>query len=129
MKTNKKQCFTRIEWLVVIAMSGILAGIVLVSLSGVREKSEVASLKSTLSSATTIASLCYNDAGALSAVNSSTEANICSDTSIVGAWPTPDKGTISYTSGDTDITGTAPNGTSITCSIATGSCSEVVATP
>ena len=129
MKTNK-QGFTLIELLVVIAIIGILAGIVLVSLSGVREKSEVASLKSTLSSATTIASLCYNEEGSLTAVNDSTATAICSDTSIAGDWPTPDKGSLSYTSGDATITGTAPNGTTITCEIATGSCSEAApATP
>lgn len=127
MKTKQNKGFTLIELLVVIAIIGILAGIVLVSLGGVRDRATVASLRSTMASATTIANLCAAEEGA-DAVNAyGADSPICDAVDIVGNWPTvaDNVGSIFYAGGGSDtITGTAAvtPAVTVTCTISTGSC-------
>ncbi len=52
MKKNMKQGFTLIELLIVIAIIGILAGVILVSTSSARTKANVAAFKSEVAGAT-----------------------------------------------------------------------------
>ena len=63
MKLNYKKGFTIIEHLVVVAIIGILASIVLVSLNSARDKGRDASAKGSMSSARAAAELYFDDTG------------------------------------------------------------------
>lgn len=76
---NKKYSkgFTLVELLVVIAIIGILASVVLVSLSSQRQKARVSAAVQSGKSAVTMASACYVEGGTIAATGS-TATDICS---------------------------------------------------
>lgn len=128
MKMNKKG-FTLVELLVVVSIIGILAGIVLVSLNSGRERTRKASLQSTLSSIITVANMCVNDGGTVTAPVSNTNGGgpICTSTAndITEVWPALAVPGASYqyrTVSDTTISAGTADADVVTCTVATSSC-------
>ena len=86
---NQRKGFTLIELLVAMAIIGILAAVVLVSMSGYRIDANASKITTSLSSAATSMASCWGMGGVVLAP--SANKNICTftttSTSSYGVWP------------------------------------------
>lgn len=80
---RKSKAFTLIEILVVVAIIGILATVVLVFISSAKDKAKVASVKSSLNSIVSAGAMCRDGGGTIQ--NGNGGADICNDTGITDA--------------------------------------------
>lgn len=102
---NNRRGFTLIELLVTIAIIGILASIQMVYIRNARDKAAFASFKSTMSSVSAAAIICWDGGGDIQTGGEGD--NICSDTSASDAvyvrlGGCPDAGDYAVANGDQD---------------------------
>jgi len=123
---NMKKGFTLIELLIVIAIIGILAGVILVSTGSARSKAQVAAGRQTLKSMMPYATDCA--VRGIEVFTTTTAGGpICTGEASGALWPAVPTGCSAFTVGGTVTANTSTitstcGGVLITCTVLTGSC-------
>ncbi|KKP89427.1 MAG: Fimbrial protein [Candidatus Moranbacteria bacterium GW2011_GWC2_37_73] len=112
--------FTLIELLIVIAIIGILAAAILVSMNASRDKARFGAGKTTMKSALNYMIFCVSAGSSLLAY--APDGYICNPISTTDAkWPAEPNGCSSFAAAGNLFTGTC-GGVNIICNATTGSC-------
>lgn len=129
---NKNKGFTLIELLVVIAIIGILASIILTSLSSAKEKANKTAAMANMRGVLPELILCQDDGGSMNAPTSTSTGGglVCTATPAhTATWPSMGAtgyvigATAGAVDGSTVITATkASTSSTITCTVGTGAC-------
>ncbi|HHX58412.1 MAG TPA: prepilin-type N-terminal cleavage/methylation domain-containing protein [Candidatus Moranbacteria bacterium] len=86
IKIKKRRCgFTLVELLLVIAIIGILSGIILVGVTSYRKNARVTKVMAELGGQLQNITMCFSDDGSVGAPNGG--SNICQGRSSYGKWP------------------------------------------
>jgi prepilin-type N-terminal cleavage/methylation domain-containing protein len=89
MKLSKnKKGFTLVELLLVMAIIGILAGIIFISIGPARKRARITAFKKAMQDVATAATLCIDSGSSLeTSIAADGEHNVCDDTDAVGNIP------------------------------------------
>lgn len=122
----KKKAFTLIELMVVIAIIGILATMIVINIVGAQKKARVNSALSNMNEALKVASACVVNEGKVSTYGAG--SLICDDNTVNAKWPTFPNGyvatiTVSSAGVITAVGLTSSSADSTTYACTTTSCS------
>ena len=115
---NMKKGFTLIELLIVIAIIGILAGVILVSTTTARDKANITSMKETLRSVMPYAQECYVNGTSLNTTITGGTTLVCTGNTAV--FPALSVG--AYAAGTVTTYKGTVNSVTVTCDAVTGAC-------